>query len=103
MKEGDRPEVQNLDYSINLNLEQGYEVVFLLFTKVQYALTTEFERIKGMFAGGLLGDGEIPSTYGTSPNGCAKMARRPNMNPFWGVDRYISALSVLDSLQLPLS
>jgi hypothetical protein len=30
-------------------LEQGYEVVFLLFTKVQYGLTTEFERIKGMF------------------------------------------------------
>jgi hypothetical protein len=44
--EGDCPEVQNLDYSINLNLEQGYGVAFLLFTKVQYGLTTEFERIR---------------------------------------------------------
>jgi hypothetical protein len=41
--------VQNLDYCVNLNLEQGHEVAFLLFTKVQSGLTTEFERIKETF------------------------------------------------------
>jgi hypothetical protein len=41
--------VQNLDYCVNLNLEQEYDVVLFLFTKVQYGLTTEFERIKETF------------------------------------------------------